>query len=253
MSFRDWLFSNTPEGSEVNGAWKLPHILTLVGCIAVIILFAFVFRKKEERTRKIVVRILIGLILFFEIARRVINFIRGSHVTLNDYLYTLLPRPWCAISCWAMIVAMFANKKFLWNFACTSSFLCALIFFAYPEAGFTNKYVAFEHLYSIGTHSLLLVGSITLITLKFTDFDYKTAWKEGICLAVIYAYAFLEIYLLDIASDPLYFMPNGDVAKVLGNMPYGLYLPLYLVFVSVYFSAFYFITYLARKKRAKQP
>ena len=251
MSFHNWIYSITPDGSDINGAWKLPHILTLVGCIFTIIALAFFFRKKDKKTRTLVIRILIGLILFFEIARRVINFIKGGHNTLNDVLYTLLPRPWCALSCWALIVAMFANKKFLFNFASMSAFVCALIFFAYPEAGFTNKYVTFEHLYSIATHSLLLITSLTLITLKFTDFHYKTAWKEGICLAVIYVYAFIEIYILDIASDPLYFMPGGDVAKVLGGMSYGLYLPLYILFIGVYFSSFYFITYLAQKRKCK--
>ena len=252
MSFHDWIFSITPEGSNINGAWKLPHILTLVGCIAVIILFAFTVRKKDEKVRTIVIRILIGLILFFEIARRVLNFIRHDHVTLNDYLYTLLPRPWCAIACWTLIVAMFVNKKFFWNFASVTAFVCALIFFAYPEAGFTNKYVTFEHLYSIATHALLLITSLSLITLKFTKFDYKTAWKEGICLAVVYVYAFLEIFVMDISSDPLYFMPDNDVAKVLGGMSYGLYLPLYIVFLCVYFGSFYLAQYLSDKKKNKK-
>ena len=251
MSFHNWIYSITPEGSDINGAWKLPHILTLVGCIITVIALAFLFRKKDKKMRTVVIRVLIGLILFFEIARRVINFIKGGHNTLNDVLYTLLPRPWCALSCWALILSMFVNKKFFYNFASASAFVCALIFFAYPEAGFTNKYITFEHLYSIGTHSLLLITSLTLITLKFTDFNYKTAWKEGICLAVIYIYAFIEIYLLDIASDPLYFMPNGDVAKVLGGMSYGLYLPLYILFIGVYFSSFYLITYFSQKKRNK--
>lgn len=251
MSFHDWIFSIAPEGSRINGAWKLPHILTLIGCIAAIVIITFAFRKREEKTRTAVIRVLIGLILFFEIARRVINFIKGGQETWNDYLYTLLPRPWCAISCWALIIAMFANKKFLWNFASLSAFLCALIFFAYPEAGFTNKYIMFENLYSIGTHALLLVTSLSLITLKFTQFDYKTAWKEGVCLAVVYVYAFIEIYLLDIATDPLYFMPDNDVAKVLGGMSYAVYLPLYIVFLCVYFGAFYLVQYLAERKKRK--
>ena len=109
---RERIYSITPDGSDVNGAWKLPHILTLIGCILTVIALAFVFRKKDKKTRTLVIRILIGLILFFEIARRVINFVKGGHDSLNDVLYTLLPRPWCALSCWAMIVAMFVNKKF---------------------------------------------------------------------------------------------------------------------------------------------
>ncbi len=67
MSFHDWIYSITPAGSDVNGAWKLPHILTLVGCIVAIIALAFIFRKKDEKTRTLVIRMLIGLILFLKL------------------------------------------------------------------------------------------------------------------------------------------------------------------------------------------
>ena len=118
----------------------------------------------------------------------------GGEGSFTDYLYTLLPRPLCAIACWSLIIATVFNKKFLYNFASMTALLCALVFFAYPGAGFNNQYILFENLYSIVTHSLLLVTSISLITLKFTKFEYKNIWKEGICLAVILAYVFLEIY-----------------------------------------------------------
>ena len=117
--------------------------------------------------------VLAALILTFEITRRVVNFIKADYFDFNSVMYLLLPRPWCAISCWALMLSTIINKKFFYNFTSITSLLCALVFFAYPGVGFNNEYILFENLYSIATHSLVLVMSILLITLRFTKFEYK--------------------------------------------------------------------------------
>ena len=58
-------------------------------------------------------------------------------------------------------------------------------------------------------------------------------WKELICYAVIFAYAFLEIFVLKIEGDPLYFMPEGDIQEILG-VSYAVYLLLYSSFIIIY-------------------
>ena len=240
MSFSDWINSSYPNPG-IDGQLGWLHITVLIFCIGLIVAFALIFRKRSLKTRKIVLWCLVGTILFFEITRRIINLVKmNGGGNFNDYLYTLLPRPWCAIACWSLIIATVFNKKFLYNFASMTSLLCALVFFAYPGAGFNNQYILFENLYSISTHSLLLVTSISLITLKFTKFEYKNIWKEGICLAVILAYVFLEIYGLKIESDPMYFMPGNDVMDIFG-VGYSTYLAIYIIFVIIYFNVFYLI------------
>ena len=87
-----------------------------------------------------------------------------------------------------------------------------------------------------------------MITLRLTDFNYRDCWKEAVCLGVTVIYAFIQIYLLKIEADPLFFMPNGEIQEIVG-MSYPLYLPLYILFLCVYFSAYYGITYLKKKKR----
>lgn len=240
MSFSDWINSSYPNPS-IDGRWGWLHITVLAICIALIVAFALIFRKQSMKAKRIVIWILVSLILLFEIARRIINLVKmDGQGDWNDYLHTLLPRPWCAIACWTIIIATIFNKTFLYNFAATTGLLCALVFFAYPGAGFNNQYILFENLYSISTHSLLLVTSISLITLKFTKFEYKSIWKEGICLAVILAYVFLEIYGLKIESDPMYFMPGNDVMDIFG-VGYSMYLAIYIIFVIIYFNIFYLI------------
>ncbi len=191
--------------------------------------------------------VLSGLILTFELTRRIVAICKGNLVDLNSIMYHLLPRPWCAISCWSIIIAVIFRKQYLYNVSCYCSLICSIIFFAYPGVGFNNKYILFENLYSICTHSLLLITSITLITLKFTKFDYKQIWKDLICLAIIFVYAFLEIYLLKIATDPLYFMPGNDIQDIVG-LSYGVFLPIYIIFLIVYINIFYFINDFKRVK-----
>ena len=242
MTFKEWLLSSY-DNPGINGQWGTRHILVLVLCIALIVAIPLLLKlaKNKDKARKIVLWTLVGLIFAFELSRRIINFYKMTDFSLNNILYHSLPRPWCAISCWSLMIAALVNKKFFYNFASVTSLLCALIFFAYPSAGFNNQYIEYENLYSIATHSLLLVTSITLITLKFTDFRYKTIWKELICLGVIFVYSLLEIYVLKISDDPLYYLPGNEAHEIL-SVSYPIYLVLYIVFIIVYINAFYLIT-----------
>lgn len=239
MSFIEWITSSYENPSK-NGQWGWLHITVLVLCVALIVGIALLFRKRSYKARRIVIWVLVSLILLFEIARRIINLCKTDDYSFNNLMHILLPRPWCAISCWSLIIATIFNKKFLYNVSCYTSLLCALVFFAYPGVGFNNVYILFENLYSIATHSLLLVTSISLITLKFTKFEYKTMWKELICLAVILGYTFLEIYALKIEADPMYFMPGNDVMEIFG-VSYPVYLVIYILFIIIYVNAFYLI------------
>lgn len=242
MSFADWFFTRYPGASHVK-PWGLGEILTLILCIAIIVTLAILFKKKDDKTKRIVLWVLVGLIIFFEVVRRIANLISNTNYTFNSYLHILLPRPWCAIACWTLIVCVISKKKCIYNFASITALLCAIIFFAYPGVGFKSPYFLFDDLYSVATHSLLLITSISLMTLGFTDFNYKEFWKVGVCYAVIFVYSILEIYVLKIEHDPMYFMPNNDVQDILG-ISYGLYLTIYIIFTLFYFNLFPLIQWL---------
>lgn len=256
MSFIDWLFSNRPEGLELKSEpWGLLHIIVLLAVIAITIFIAIYFKEKEEKKKYIVIFIIAMIVLFFEIARRVINFTKGDFtfedggIDIKSIIYTLIPRPWCAISCWVLIASVFVKKPFFYNIASITMLLNAVIFFSYPSAGFKN-HIAFEEVYSIVTHSMLLIGSISMITLRFTDFRYQRGNElfilEVVVLLSIFAYGSLEI-ILGIEKDPLYFMPGNDVEVILG-LPYIAYLILYIIFVfGIWFNSFYLIPVFVRK------
>jgi hypothetical protein len=241
MKLMEWLYSNYPNQQPGGGAWGTLHICTLVLCVTFIILTTVLLKSKSEKQKRIILWVLSGIIIVLGVARRIINLCKTDDYSTNHLLRTLLPRPGCAISCWLVVIATIVNKKFFYNFASFVSIICAVIFFAYPGVGFNNKYIVFEDLYSILTHATFLVTSILFITLKFTDFKYKKIYKEMICLVIMLIYVFLEMKVLKIEPDPFYFMQNNEVQEIIG-LKYNLYLPLYLLFITVYINAFYLIS-----------
>ncbi len=249
MSFKDWLFTKYPEESKTL-PWGLGHVLTLLACICFIVIIFKLFKNKDKSTKRKLLWFLVAIILLFEIARRVINLLKTTDYSLNNLLSILLPRPWCAISCWALILCAIFNKKFLYNFACIISLLGSVAFFAYPGVGFKSPYFLFDDLYSVVTHCMLLITSISLMSLGFVSFRYKKIWKVLGCFAIVILYALLEVYVLKIENDPMYFMPNGDIQNVLG-IDYRTYLISYITFLFVYVNAFFVVYEIKRKRRKK--
>ena len=252
MSFNEWLFGQI-ENPWIPKQWGFLHILTMLICVGLIISFYFLVKKVEnkDKARKIIIYTLASLILFFEVASRIVYFIKRYYLNTPDMvglnaLWIILPKPWCAISCWALIASVVVNKKFFYNYASLSALLCSVIFFSYPGVGFNNQFILWDNLYSIVTHALLLTMSITLITLKFTEFKYKDIWKLIICFGLTFAYGLLEIFVLktngvSIQSDPMYFMPGGDIQQDILGISWPLYITLYIILMIIYINSFYLI------------
>ncbi len=256
ITLYDWFYSNyPPTRMAVNGRYGAVHIGVAVLCVVLILLIA-TQRHKSEGRRMAIIRTLAFCILLFEVTRRVINFSRGGNLSTHDVLYMLLPRPWCAISCWLTIASTLIQKKALYNISAACSMLCAIVFFVYPTVGFHHAVYLFEDVYSIATHSLLLVTSVSMMVLGVTDYRYKrengtTARSEFEILICVFVYAFFEIYVLKIERDPLYFLPGNDVQSVFG-LSYPSFLFVYISFIIVYFNAFYLIP-LALQHRKHKP
>lgn len=247
MTFKQWFFGGI-ENPRVENQWGFLHILTLVISISLMIAFYFIvkYSKNKDKTRKIIILTLASLILLFEIASRVMYigqkyFLKMPGTENLSLIWIILPKPWCAIACWSLIACVFVKKQFFYNYASLTALLCSVIFFSYPGVGFNNEHIIFDNIYSIVTHALLLTTSITLITLKFTDFRYKEFYKLAIAIGLTFIYGLIEIFILKIYADPMYFMPNGDIQAGILKISYGLYLTLYILLLVIYFNAFYLI------------
>ncbi len=247
ISFTEWFFGGI-ENPVVNGRWGILHILTLVLCAVGIVSFYFVGKKAKDpqKAKSCIIYTLAGLIAFFEIMSRFmyimkLYYFHQPEMNGTGLLWIILPKPWCAISCWLLVACVFVKKAYFYNFASLSALLCSLIFFAYPGVGYNNQIILFDNLYSIATHALLLTMSITLMALKFTEFKYKHMGKLALCFVLTYVYGLVEIYLLKVQTDPMYFMPDGDIQADILHISYGLYLTLYIALIVVYVNAFHLV------------
>ena len=134
------------------------------------------------------------------------------------------------------MASAFVKKPFFYNFASLSALLCSIVFFVYPGVGYNNEYLLFENWYSILTHALLLTMSVTLMVFGYADFKYSDLWKVAVGFVLVMVYALVEIYILKIQTDPMYFMPGGDIQADILHMPYGLYLFLYILLIAIYIN-----------------
>lgn len=247
MTFSAWLFGGI-ENPVTNGRWGVLHILTLVICVACIVSFRYIVKRsaEPEKAKRRILGVLAGLIAFFEVMIRFVYFMKlyyfhHPEMAGTGTLWILIPKPWCAVSCWLLIACVFVKKTFFYNFASLSGLLCSVIFFAYPGVGYNNEIILFENLYSIATHGLLLTMSVTLIVLKVTDFRYRYMGKLTVCFALTYLYGLVQIFLLKTQEDPMYFMPNGDIQADILKISYSVYLLLYILLIVVYVNAFHLI------------
>ena len=247
MSVSQWLFGGI-ENPVVNGRWGLLHILTLVLCVGCILGARFWVRHSAnpEKVKRRILCTMAGAIAFFEVMSRFVYFMKlyyfhQPEMANTGALWILIPKPWCAIACWLLIACVFVKKTFFYNFASLSALLCSVIFFAYPGVGYNNEIILFENLYSIVTHGLLLTMSVTLMVLKVTDFRYRHLGKVAIGFGLTYVYGLVQIFLLKTQTDPMYFMPGGDIQAGILNISYWLYLLLYITLIVVYVNAFHLI------------
>lgn len=249
------------------------HYISRCFCFALLPVLVSLSFVESRRHLRLAIRALAACLLIFEISRRIVTFIINkesfAHITtLGGYLenklfwYIILPRPWCAISVWLIIVASIVNKRLMYNIAAMNAIICAIIFFAYPSAGFNNEIMQFENVYSISTHALILVAAVSMITLGLTDFKYvRTKWYnsaiwELLAIGLVFAYAFMLVNK-GIELNPMYFVPTGALGKpnevqdILG-MSDGVYVAVYALFLTFYFNLFFLIQLLVDKVKAKK-
>ena len=76
--------------------------------------------------------------------------------------------------------------------------------------------------------------------------------KELIMLAIVFAYGVVEL-LLDLSTDPLYFMPiDGNEVKDILGLGSVTYVIVYTLFLCVWVNAFYIIPMLWKKYVKKE-
>ena len=73
MKLIEWLYSSYPNQEPGAGPWGILHIVVLVLCASFIIGSTLFLKSKNEKQKRVLLWVLSGIIIVFEIARRVID------------------------------------------------------------------------------------------------------------------------------------------------------------------------------------
>ena len=83
MTFKQWLYGTGLNNPSIEGQWKTLHIVTLVICILLIVGLSFLFKNKSEKARRNLLLIISAILIFFELARRIVNI--TNPITFEKY------------------------------------------------------------------------------------------------------------------------------------------------------------------------
>ena len=248
MSFKDfWTNQNNPSLPESDYLYGTRHIITLCLAAVLCVLLTLLFFRRSQKTKRILMYVLGGIFVFFEITSRVVNLIIADSYTVESVVKILLPMHMCSVMVWVLIIAIFTKSQFLTNFAVIGGLLATLAFLIKPAVGLNRVYMSFTCIYSTFTHMLGFVTAILLITLGFAKFEFKKIWQPILCFAIMFGYGALVDFVIFKGADYMY----------LRNDPLGLNLPIpyHIVYAGIllaYIFMFYFISWIVAKCKGKK-
>ena len=223
-------------------------------CVAIlaVIVLSIIFFRKSQKAKNILLTVLVSVLLFFEIASRVVNLAICTDFSWQNIMKIILPMHICSVAVVCLIIGYFAKSKFLINFATIAGLLATVGFLLYPAVGINKTYISFTCLYSITSHVTGFVVSCLLINLGFAKFKFKDIWKTYLCFAVMFGWGALLDFVILPGQDYMYL--RNDPLELNLSFPYHI---LYGIILLVYIFMFYFTTFVVdkikQKREAKKP
>lgn len=248
MNFHDWWTNeNNPSIPQKEYLFGARHIIMLCVAVLAMILLSVILHKKSEKTKKIVLTVLVSVLLFFEIVSRVVNLIIETDYSWQNILKIILPMHICSVAVIAIIVGFFSKNKTLINFSAIVGLIATVAFLLYPAVGINRTYISFTCLYSITSHVTGFVVCCLLINLGFAHFEFKDVWKTLLCFAIMFGYGALLDFVILPGENYMYL--SSDPLELNINFPYQI---LYTLIFVVYILMFYVISLIIKKIKNKR-
>lgn len=243
MSFIDWWTNeNNPSLPKSEYLFGTRHIIMLTIAVLSAITLSLIFYKKSQKTKNILLTILISVLIFFEIVSRIVNLAIATSFTFESVFKIIMPMHICSVAVWVIIIGFLFKQKTLINFATIIGILATTGFLLYPAVGINKMYISFTCLYSITSHVTGFVVCILLITLGYVKFEFKDIWKTFVCFALMFLWGVLLDFVILPGSDYMYL--RNDPLELNLSFPYHI---LYAAILSLYITIFYLISYLKQK------
>ena len=95
---------SAPNSETACGMFTLPHIISLILCMGLIILFVYLSRKISEKTLLLITKVMCAVFTLWEIAKIIFKFIIG-----DTYLDHWLPLYFCSLFIYALAFLSFGK------------------------------------------------------------------------------------------------------------------------------------------------
>ena len=248
MSFSDfWTNNNNPALSKSEYLYNTRHIIVLVLTALACVAFSLIFYKKSDKAKQILFYVFGSILLFFEIASRLVNIIIENDLSFMRFLEIMLPMHICSVMVWVFIVGIFSKKQVLLNYGVIGGILATIAFLLYPAVGLNRVYMSFTCIYSTFSHMLGFITCILLMTLKQVKFEFKKIWQPFLCFALMFAWGAICNFLIFPGSDYMYMV--NDPLELGLSFPYQI---LYAGIIAVYTCIFYVVNTIIRKVKNKK-
>ena len=248
MSFHDfWTNQNNPSLPKSEYLYGTRHIIVLALVIFTSIVLSLIFYRKSQKAKNILIVVLVSILLFFEIASRVVNLCIETDFSWQNIFKIILPLHVCSVMVWILIIAAFTRKQVLFNFAVIGGLLATAGFLLYPAVGLNRTYMSFTCLYSTISHSVGFVCAILLMTLGFAKFEWKKIWQPLLCFAIMFGWGALVDFVILPGSDYMYL--RNDPLELNLSFPYHI---LYAAILIGYILIFYIVYWLIQKIKMRK-
>ena len=244
MTFIDWLTNNNnPSLEKSEYLFGTRHIIMLVMTALLCVFVGLIFRKRSDKAKNVFFHFCATILLFFEIATRVVNLWFASSYTIESVAKIILPMHICSVMVWVIIIGIYSNNKLLLNYSSIAGLLATFAFLVYPAVGINQKYMAFTNIYSTVSHMIGFILAISLMTLRKVEFRFKKIWQPYLCLIIMFTWGYLLNWVIFPGSDYMYM--RNDPLELNLSFPYQY---LYVGILIVYVFMFYFINLFTRKR-----
>ena len=228
MTFLEWLAGkNNPRLPKSEYLYGAKHLSVWIGVVVLSIIVSIILAKKSKTTKDKFFKIFALIFMVLDILDKVVYLIFLDKFDIESIVATVVPMYFCNVVIWLVIISLLTKKQSLINSGAIFGLLVTFAFFVSPYAGFSRKYMTFDALYSIVSHSLGLFLSIVMIATRYAKFDIKTIWQPFVIFAIFLSYGLTTSLLI---------FPGHDYFSILNNqlgIDFGIpWWSVYVIFVS---------------------
>lgn len=158
--------------------WTRQHLVTILPCMAIYIVIAFVLahflKNKSEKVRLIPTMIIGSLLLLLELGKQIYSFSIG-------YSRWMIPFHFCSQFFWMIPLMAFYRGKYKFmvrSVATTASMMLLLFLLLYPNSIYSssaidNYFVNFISFQSVTFHNLVILNLCIVLALNINEFKTK--------------------------------------------------------------------------------